>query len=294
MDLVTHVPHLPSPGETLHSTKFQKNPGGKGANQAVAAAILGGTVAMIGRVGSDDHGQVLVKNLQDAGVDISGIQESGTTGMAFINVSNDGENNIVLVPGANHQVTRDDIDQCIHLVRESDIIIMQLEIPLAVVAYVLDLAYEYGKEVILNPAPAQTLPKEMLAKVHTLIPNETELHQITGMPVTSMEEIAAAACWLQSCGVARIIVTLGDKGSLLVNEKGEVHIPAEKVTPVDTTAAGDSYIAAFATGLTKGMSDVEAAGFATKVAAVVVTREGAQPSLPTLEEVEIMPEPPQI
>lgn len=285
MDLVTHVPHLPIPGETIHSTKFQKSPGGKGANQAVAAAKLGGDVAMIGRVGSDDHGQVLVNNLKAAGVDITGIQESGTTGMAFINVSTDGENNIVLVHGANGQVNRADIYQFLHMIKNCEMIIMQLEIPLDVVEYVVDLAAEFKKKVLLNPAPAQQLTEGMLRKVHTLIPNETELEQITGMPVATMEQVAAAAHKLQSNGVARIIVTLGDKGSYLVNEELEVHIPAEKVTPVDTTAAGDSYIAAFAVGLTKGMSDVEAAKFATKVAAIVVTKEGAQPSLPTLEEV---------
>ncbi|MEH7014855.1 ribokinase, partial [Neobacillus niacini] len=178
MDLVTHVPHLPQPGETISSTKFQKNPGGKGANQAVAAARLGGVVAMIGRAGSDDHGQLLLNNLTQAGVDITGIRKKGTTGMAFINVSNDGENNIVLVPGANHQVNRADIDDSIQLIKYSDLIIMQLEIPLDVVEYALQIASEHHKEVILNPAPVQKLSEKMLRMVHTLIPNETELHQL--------------------------------------------------------------------------------------------------------------------
>jgi len=285
MDLVAHVSHLPHPGETISSTKFQQNPGGKGANQAVAAAKLGGAVAMIGRVGSDDHGHVLLKNLKQAGVDITGIRQEGTTGMAFINVSKDGENNIVLVPGANHQVNRQDIDDSINLIKESDLIIMQLEIPLNVVEYALQIASEHHKEVILNPAPGQTLSAKMLQMVHTLIPNETELRQLTGMPTSTMEEIVEAALTLKSFGVARIIVTMGDKGSYLLNDELQVHIPATKVIPVDTTAAGDSYIASFVIGLTKGMRDQEAAEFASKVSSIVVTREGAQPSLPTLEEV---------
>lgn len=285
MDLVAYVPHLPHPGETISSTKFQQNPGGKGANQAAAAAKLGGNVAMIGRVGVDDHGQVLLNNLKQAGVDITGIRQEGTTGMAFINVSKEGENNIVLVPGANHQVSRADIDDSIELIKESEFIIMQLEIPLDVVEYALGVAAEHRKPVVLNPAPVQRLSQRKLGMVHTLIPNETELQLLTGMPTGSLEEISAAALSLKSSGVVRIIVTMGDKGSYLINDEVQVHIPAEKVTPVDTTAAGDSYIAAFVVGLTKGMTDQEAAAFASKVAAIVVTRKGAQPSLPALEEV---------
>lgn len=285
MDLVAYVPHLPHPGETISSTKFQQNPGGKGANQAAAAAKLGGNVAMIGRVGVDDHGQVLLNNLKQAGVDITGIRQEGTTGMAFINVSKEGENNIVLVPGANHQVSRADIDDSIELIKESEFIILQLEIPIDVVEYALGVAAEHRKPVVLNPAPVQRLSQRKLGMVHTLIPNETELQLLTGMPTGSLEEISAAALSLKSSGVVRIIVTMGDKGSYLINDEVQVHIPAEKVTPVDTTAAGDSYIAAFVVGLTKGMTDQEAAAFASKVAAIVVTRKGAQPSLPALEEV---------
>lgn len=285
MDLVAYVPHLPHPGETISSTKFQQNPGGKGANQAAAAAKLGGNVAMIGRVGVDDHGQVLLNNLKQAGVDITGIRQEGTTGMAFINVSKEGENNIVLVPGANHQVSRADIDDSIELIKESEFIIMQLEIPIDVVEYALGVAAEHRKPVVLNPAPVQRLSQRTLGMVHTLIPNETELQLLTGMPTGSLEEISVAALSLKSSGVVRIIVTMGDKGSYLINDEVQVHIPAEKVTPVDTTAAGDSYIAAFVVGLTKGMTDQEAAAFASKVAAIVVTRKGAQPSLPALEEV---------
>jgi ribokinase len=145
---------------------------------------------------------------------------------------------------------------------------------------------EGKKEVILNPAPGQKLPVHLLQSVDTLIPNETELQLLTGMPTSTKQEIIEAALYVKSLGVKRIIVTMGEKGSYLINDEQQVHIPAFKVKPVDTTAAGDSYIASFAVGLTKGMSDIEAANFASKVAAITVTREGAQPSLPTLEEVE--------
>jgi ribokinase len=206
--------------------------------------------------------------------------------MAFINVSQEGENHIVLIPGANYQVSREDIDHSIPLIKESEFIILQLEIPLDVVEYVLILAAEHQKKVILNPAPGQKLSAEMLRMVHTLIPNETELQLLTGMPAGTTEDIAEAALFLKSLGIARIIVTMGEKGSYLLNDESQVHIPAREVTPVDTTAAGDAYIAAFVVGLTKGMGDLEAAEFATKVSAIVVTREGAQPALPTLEETE--------
>jgi len=285
MDLVSHVPHLPRGGETISSLKFQKNPGGKGANQAAAAAKLGADVAMIGKVGHDDYGKQLLETLREAGVDTAGIQQEGTTGMAFINVSSEGENNIVLVPGANHTLTKSDINKLSGMMDQSDFILMQLEIPLDVVEYVIKLADEKNKQVILNPAPAQTLEQALLSKVHTLVPNETELNILTGMPTTTHEEITQAAQTLLNTGVKKLIVTMGEKGSYLIEKEKQVHIPAYHVKAVDTTAAGDSFIAAFATGLAKGMEDVDAAKFAAKVSAIVVTKEGAQPSLPTLEEV---------
>lgn len=286
MDLVSHVPHLPRAGETISSTKFIQNPGGKGANQAAAAAKLGADVAIIGKVGSDDYGTELIHSLNKSGVDTNGVQQESTTGMAFINVSGNGENNIILVPGANSKMRRSDIDDLKGIIEDRDIIIMQLEIPLEVVDYALEMAVKYKKKVILNPAPAQRLPNHILRNVDTIIPNETELQLLTGMPTSTEQEIILAALQLKSLGANRIIVTMGGNGSYLINEEQQVHIPAYKVKPVDSTAAGDSFIAAFTVGIIKGMSDHEAAKFASKVSAVVVTREGAQPSLPTLEEVE--------
>lgn len=289
IDLVTRVPHLPQPGETIASRKFQKNPGGKGANQAVAAAKLGANVTMIGKVGTDEHGELLINSLRSAGVSTAGIRREGTTGMAFISVSDEGENHIVLVAGANSAVRRSDISAMRGLIEESDMIVMQLEIPLEVVAYALELAVGLGKNVILNPAPARDLPAEMLRHVYVLIPNETELQILSGMPTSTEQEIVDAARHLNSLGTQRVIVTMGDRGSFLISETLHTHIPAYPVRAVDTTAAGDAYVAAFAVGKTQGMSDVEAAKFASKAAAITVTREGAQPSLPTRDDVQRYP-----
>ncbi len=289
IDLVTRVPHLPQPGETIASRKFQKNPGGKGANQAVAAAKLGANVTMIGKVGTDEHGELLINSLRSAGVSTAGIRREGTTGMAFISVSDEGENHIVLVAGANNAVRRSDISAMRGLIEESDMIVMQLEIPLEVVKHALELAVGLGKNVILNPAPARDLPAEMLRHVYVLIPNETELQILSGMPTSTEQEIVDAARHLNSLGTQRVIVTMGDRGSFLISETLHTHIPAYPVRAVDTTAAGDAYVAAFAVGKTQGMSDVEAAKFASKVAAITVTREGAQPSLPTRDDVQRYP-----
>src|SRR5579875_2350631 len=175
MDLVTHVSHLPQAGETISSLTFQTHPGGKGANQAAAAAKLGANVKMIGKVGSDEYGSMLLNSLKHAGVGTEGILRSKTTGMAFITVSSAGENSIVLVPGANNELTPADIEQLRYLIEASDIMILQLEIPLTTVEHALRLGVELNKEVILNPAPAQALPDELLRTVPTLILNETEL-----------------------------------------------------------------------------------------------------------------------
>ncbi|MGG1658416.1 ribokinase [Brevibacillus sp. NRS-1366] len=285
MDLVSHVHHLPKAGETISSHSFQLIPGGKGANQAVAAARLGAHVSMIGMVGTDENGTTLLAGMTDSNVHVEGVKRQGTTGMAFINVSDDGENNIVLVPGANELVSVEHIEQNLALLEQSDFVLLQLEIPLDVVRYVAKRASEMGKLVILNPAPACELASDLLRFVHTATPNETELEILTGMPVRTIEEVKAAARKLLEKGPKRVIVTMGEKGAILVTPDQEVHIPACRVEPVDTTAAGDSYTAAFTVGMTKGMNEVEAATFASKVAALVVTKQGAQPSLPTIEEV---------
>ena len=286
MDLVAHVHHLPQPGETIISSRFQTIPGGKGANQAVAAARLGAKVRMIGKVGGDSYGEQLLEGLAEAGIDTEGIEREGTTGMALINVSDQGENQIVLVPGANNEVTVAYAAHHHDILTDCDVLLVQLEIPLDTVAYAVQTAHRLGKRIILNPAPAQPLPEEILRCIDTLTPNETELELLTGLPVKTLPEIEAAAQKLLPKGPGRVIVTLGEKGALLARADGTLHIPACQVAAIDTTAAGDAFTAAFAVAQGRGMADEEAIRFASKAAAIVVTRHGAQPSLPTLEEVE--------
>lgn len=285
IDFVAYVPHLPKPGETLSSTHFQKHPGGKGANQAVAAAKLGAKVWMAGKVGADDHGSILLQSLEQAGISTDRIKQEGITGMACITVSDNAQNHIVLVPGANAALTTQDIDEEAELFQSCDLIVMQLEIPLEVVDYSLRQAALYKKPVFLNPAPARVLSQEQLALVHTLIPNETELQLMTGMPTDSEQEMTEAALYLQSMGARRIVVTRGEKGAFLLNEHTQASVPAYPVKAVDTTAAGDSFVAGFAVAKGRGDSDIEAIEYASKAAAITVTREGAQPSLPTIDEV---------
>ncbi|WP_040978464.1 ribokinase [Oceanobacillus jeddahense] len=286
IDLVSQVRELPERGETIISKDFHVTPGGKGANQAVAAARLNADVKMVGKIGNDSHGSILMNNLENANVDTSSITVGKTTGSAFITVNESGDNHIVLVPGANNEFTKNDIDQVVPDIKDSDLIIMQLEIPLEIIEYTLQIANQHNKKVILNPAPAQNLSKEIYPYIHTLIPNETELKQLTKMPVTTDEEIILAAKYLKSRGVEQVIVTLGEKGSYLVNSKGVEYIEPYPVKALDTTAAGDAFIAAFCVGLNEGHTDLSAARFASKVAALTVTKVGAQSSLPLRDEVE--------
>lgn len=284
VDLVSRVEQLPLAGQTISSKDFNVIPGGKGANQAVGAAKLGADVTMIGKVGNDENGILLLDSLQQAGVNTEHIQKGDTTGMAFITVDQAGENHIVLVPGANNEMSKADIDKYKAVLEQSEIIILQLEIPLNVVEYVIQLAKKRNKKVILNPAPSQVLSKHVFQGIHTLIPNETELAILTNKPTSTYDQITEAAKYLKSIGVEEVIVTMGSQGSYIITDKYKAHIPSEKVDVVDTTAAGDSYIAAYAVGRTNGLSSLEAAKFATKVAAITVTREGAQSSLPSQEE----------
>jgi ribokinase len=286
IDLVSQVKHLPLAGETISSHKFHVYTGGKGANQAVGAAKLGANVTMIGKVGNDDYGTLLLKKLQQSGVRTDYVQKGETTGKAFITVDHKGENHIVLVAGANNEIGIKDIDMYAGELEKNDFIILQHEIPMYVVEYVIKLAKELNVKVILNPAPAQMLSTEILKDVHTLIPNETELSILTGKPTTNWEDIVEAARYLRSLGVKEVIVTMGSQGSYLLNSDHEAYIQAEKVRVIDTTAAGDSYVSAFAVGRTYGMSSLESAKFASKVSSITVTKDGAQSSLPSLHEVE--------
>lgn len=281
IDLVTQVPYLPKPGETLTSLAFSRNPGGKGANQASIIGKLTGRVGMIGKVGDDDHGELLLETLQNAHVDTSGVQVAAqdNTGMAFIHVSNDGENSIVLVPGTNSRLYPADIDSREELLRESDIVVLQLEIPLETVAYVIERASALNKKLILNPAPAVHIDTALLEKIDVLIPNESELSILSGLSADTDDKVRKAAHSLLAKGVKSLVVTMGERGSWYFSGEEEQHVPAVPAEIVDTTGAGDSYIGAFAYGLSKGLDEISAMKAASRVASISVSQKGAQPEL---------------
>ncbi len=289
MDFMVAVKRMPKGGETISGKSLKLVPGGKGANQAFSAGRCGADVAMIGAIGDDSYGLTLVENLKGAGVDVSGVEviENTPTGTAFINVSEDAENSIVIVAGANGKVDRALIDRHMNLIDECEIVVMQLEIPMDTVEYVAAEAKKRGKMVILDPAPAPDfLPDSLVAQLDILKPNETELGKLSGHPTDTAEEVfAAARKMMQEKGVKTIIATRGSRGSVAITHDEIIEVAAQKVKAVDTTAAGDSYTAALATKLSQGAPMREAMEFAGRFAGVVTTRVGAQSSIPTLEEV---------
>ncbi|WP_130863047.1 ribokinase [Bacilliculturomica massiliensis] len=288
MDLVVSTPNIPRPGETVMGRDFKQVPGGKGGNQAAAAAKLGGDVKMIGCVGEDDMGRVLKASLERDGVDVRTVREvSGTsTGIAAIAVGDSGDNSITVAPGANYSLTAGDIEASRGLIAEADVLLTQLEIPMQAVEKALRFAKEAGNMTILNPAPASALSVEIMKCTDILTPNETELEILSGCPADTEENIREAGRKLIFAGVGELIVTLGGSGCMHITRDGARHYPAYEVTAVDTTAAGDSFNGALAVCLDRGMSVEDAIAFAMKVGAMTVTKEGAQTSLPALAEVE--------
>ena len=287
MDLVVNVDTMPKPGQTIIGSNFKEVPGGKGANQAVAMARLNGNVSMIGKVGEGGFGQTLINSLKNDKVDTTYIQTSkGATGVALITVDKNAQNSIVVSPGANFEVKEDDIDNNIEAIKNSDIVVLQLETPLNTIKYALNKAKELNKYTILNPAPAVKLDDEIIKNVDLLTPNETELEIISGVSIETEEDIQKAAQIMIEKGVKELIVTLGSKGSLYINKEKSMFKRAYKVEAVDTTAAGDSYTGALAVALSQDKNIEDAMDFASKVGALSVLKEGAQSSLPTLEDVK--------
>ena len=287
MDLVVNVDTMPKPGQTIIGSNFKEVPGGKGANQAVAMARLNGNVSMIGKVGEDGFGQTLINSLKNDKVDTTYVQTAkGATGVALITVDKNAQNSIVVSPGANFEVKEDDIDNNIEAIKNSDIVVLQLETPLNTIRYALNKAKELNKYTILNPAPAVKLDDEIIKNVDLLTPNETELEIISGVSIETEEDIQKAAQIMIEKGVKELIVTLGSKGSLYINKEKSMFKKAYKVEAVDTTAAGDSYTGALAVALSQDKCIEDAMDFASKVGALSVLKEGAQSSLPTLEDVE--------
>ena len=288
MDLVTYVDKMPKPGQTVMGRSFKQMAGGKGANQADAIAKLGATVKMIGCIGDDDLGRTLISSLKKDGVDISGVSTVGevSTGIASITVDADGNNCIAVVPGANNMLTVDRINLSMKAIYESDIVVAQLEVPMDTIKYAMKAAKNFGKLTILNPAPAMELDDEILREVDYLIPNDTELEVISGINIENDDDMRRAAGILINRGVSDLIVTLGDKGCMHFNSRGEKKYDAYSVRAVDTTAAGDRFIGALAVSLHQGKKIEDAIQYAMAVGAITVTRIGAQSSLPNACEVD--------
>ncbi len=288
MDLVVRTPRVPENGETIIGTSFNRFPGGKGANQAVAAARLGGAVTMAGKVGSDDFGDEFLSVLASEGINTAYIlrDSQAATGVGFITLDHAGNNRIVVVPGANLRYSVQDLAQIESLIKDSDILIMQLEMDMSVIEHAVELAGRYQVPVILNPAPARALNDELLRGVTYLTPNETEAEILTGVKVTSIDRAKEAAEALLEKGVKTVVLTLAEKGALVASNAGATHVSGFSVQPVDTVAAGDAFNGGFAVAISKGKSLVEACRFANAVGAIAVTRPGAIPSLPSAAEVE--------
>lgn len=288
MDLVTRAPRLPKGGETLIGHSFATVSGGKGANQAVAAARLGAQVAMVGCVGNDDYGVQLREALLAEQIDcqaVSTVEDS--SGVALIVVDDNSQNAIVIVAGANGAMTPAVIDRFDAVLQAADVIICQLEIPDTTVGHALKRARALGKTVILNPAPAsRPLPADWFVAIDYLIPNESEAAALSGLPVDSLQSAESAASQLIAMGAGKVIITLGAQGSLFANGKGFEHFPAPKVQAVDTTAAGDTFVGGFAAALASGKSEAEAIRYGQVAAALSVTRAGAQPSIPAMSDVQ--------
>ena len=290
MDLVAQVPRLPQAGETILGTGFMTVPGGKGANQAVAAARLGAPTAMVGRVGDDSLGTLLRDSLQAASVATDEVlADLGPSGVALISVDELGENQIVVVPGANGKVDRTDVKRLPlnNAPSEPSILLMQFEIPLEAVIAAAEQAHSRDARVIVDPAPAQSqLPPEFYRLVDILTPNQTEASQLTGLKVSSVTTAMEAAQVLRQRGTSTVIVKLGSQGAVVASNSEVFHVPAFQVEAVDTVAAGDAFNGGLAVALWEGKSLRQAVEWASAVAALSVMKSGAQASMPLREEVE--------
>lgn len=297
MDLIASTTRVPNEGETVIGLKFNMAPGGKGNNQAVQCARIGANVTMVGQVGKDNFGKILLEGASKAGVDVSHVlvDQDEPTGIAHITLEvseHDARNRITVCPGANFSLTPRKISWLKERIKVYDLLMLQLELPMEVVESAALWAYDAGVPVMLNPAPAAHLSDSLLSCLTYLSPNEHEVAEMSGCPISTDrgvkdEDLRAAADYFLTRGVENVLITLGENGSALVNSKEIVRVPSVRVDPVvDTTAAGDSFVAAFCVARTAGQPASEALKFASFAAAITVSRMGAMPSLPTKEEVE--------
>lgn len=286
-DMVIKTHKFPAPGETILGGRFLMNAGGKGANQAVAAARLGGVVAFVGKIGDDIFGKQAVQQLEDEGinVDFVAVDPENPSGVAMITVDRNAENSIVVAPGSNGTLTSADFDKATTKLDESDFVLMQLEIPIPTVDYIARQAAQKQKKVILNPAPAASLSGELLKNLYLITPNETEAELLTGIKVTDEASALKAAESLHEKGVGAVIITMGAAGAFLSEGGNAEMIKAPKVEAVDTTAAGDTFNGALAVALAEGKTLTESIAFANKAASISVTRIGAQSSVPFRKEI---------
>lgn len=287
VDLTFRTPRLPAPGETIAGHAFHVGMGGKGANQAVAAARLGAEVTLIGCVGNDDFGRDAIRRYRAEGIDTSFVQHvtDRPTGTAAIVVDDNAENCIIVVPGANANLSPDDVCRAALAIQNADAVLCQLETPLDATLEAFRLARAAGVLTMLTPAPAKDLPDELLALCDVCIPNKTEIELLVGQKVEGDDDAHSAAGMLRKRGVRTVVVTMGGNGAFLLDDLGAMHIPAFKVKAVDPTGAGDAFAAALAVFLTERMALKDAALRASSVAAITVTRIGTQSAFPSLTEV---------
>lgn len=289
-DMVIKADRLPVPGETVLGGTFLMNPGGKGANQAVAVARLGGHVTLISKTGNDIFGRQSVELYNSEGINTDYIfsDPNNPSGVALITVDSYGENCIVVASGANASLLPKDIEKAKDVITSADILLMQLEVPLETVEYAAKLAADNGVKVILNPAPAQSLPLSLMEKLYMVTPNKIEAELLSGIKVTDLESAKTAANIIAQKGVKNVVITLGANGSL-IKENDQFHqIDAHKVEAMDTTAAGDTFNGTLCVGLSEGLSIVDSVKMASRAAAIAVTRMGAQSSIPYRKELAIL------
>ena len=289
-DFVLSVERRPEPGETVTEAQLSKGNGGKGANQAAAAALLGASVAFLGRVGDDGFGEPLVEALADKGVDTSLIEASRgwSTGTAFITLTPDGENAITVAPGANRSLTADDVDEASDAIGGARVLVAQMEVPLEVVLRAVEVAARQGTRTLVNLAPMKEVPRDLLEKLDPLVVNEHEAAFLLGEKVEGVEGALSAAPELLELGPKSAVITLGKEGAVFSDGVSTSHVPSPEVEVVDTTGAGDAFVGALASRLARDASLEDAVVYAARAGAAAVTKEGAQGALPSPEVVEAL------